>query len=140
VRISAQLIRASDGFHVWSKTHDRTFDETVRVQSRASALNALQRIENRTGWTRRTTAIAYTAASPQAAGTNTFAFIALPFPDLEYSQRVGDLSANWQASSKVIWKGHLPPRVSRHPRLAPDRYHPSGWAHFLEVRVPRVPE
>ncbi len=33
VRISAQLIRVSDGFHVWSKTYDRAFDEFLRVQS-----------------------------------------------------------------------------------------------------------
>ena len=32
VRIIAQLIRAGDGFHVWSKTYDRSFAEGFRMQ------------------------------------------------------------------------------------------------------------
>jgi TolB-like protein len=32
VRITAQLIRASDGFHVWSERYDRTVDDIFEVQ------------------------------------------------------------------------------------------------------------
>jgi TolB-like protein len=32
VRITAQLIRADDGFHVWSETYDRTFDDIFAIQ------------------------------------------------------------------------------------------------------------
>ncbi|UHQ18554.1 tetratricopeptide repeat protein [Lysobacter sp. KIS68-7] len=32
VRITAQLIKASDGYHVWSQTYDRTFDDIFAVQ------------------------------------------------------------------------------------------------------------
>jgi len=32
VRITAQLIRASDGFHVWSSSYDRTFDDIFGIQ------------------------------------------------------------------------------------------------------------
>jgi TolB-like protein/tetratricopeptide (TPR) repeat protein len=32
VRITAQLIRASDGFHVWSESYDRTVDDIFDVQ------------------------------------------------------------------------------------------------------------
>lgn len=33
VRITAQLIRASDGFHLWSHTFDAEFDDDFRIQS-----------------------------------------------------------------------------------------------------------
>lgn len=32
VRITAQLIRASDGFHVWSNSYDRTFEDIFGIQ------------------------------------------------------------------------------------------------------------
>ena len=32
VRITAQLIRADDGFHVWSETYDRTLDDIFGIQ------------------------------------------------------------------------------------------------------------
>ncbi|MDH3531338.1 MAG: hypothetical protein OEO82_00335 [Gammaproteobacteria bacterium] len=32
VRITAQLIRASDGFHVWSESYDRTLDDIFAIQ------------------------------------------------------------------------------------------------------------
>jgi TolB-like protein/lipopolysaccharide biosynthesis regulator YciM len=32
VRITAQLIRADDGFHVWSETYDLTFDDIFAIQ------------------------------------------------------------------------------------------------------------
>ncbi len=32
VRITAQLIRASDGFHLWSQTYERTLDDVFAVQ------------------------------------------------------------------------------------------------------------
>ncbi len=32
VRVTAQLIRASDGFHVWSDVYDRTYDDIFAIQ------------------------------------------------------------------------------------------------------------
>ncbi len=32
LRITAQLIRAADGFHLWSETFDRTFDDIIAIQ------------------------------------------------------------------------------------------------------------
>jgi len=32
VRITAQLIHASDGFHMWSQTYDRTLDDVFKIQ------------------------------------------------------------------------------------------------------------
>jgi len=32
LRITAQLIRASDGFHLWSETYDRTMDDVIVIQ------------------------------------------------------------------------------------------------------------
>jgi len=32
VRITAQLVRAADGFHLWSKTYDRTLEDVLAVQ------------------------------------------------------------------------------------------------------------
>ncbi len=32
VRITAQLVRATDGFHLWSKTYDRTLEDVFAVQ------------------------------------------------------------------------------------------------------------
>ena len=32
-RITAQLIRASDGYHLWSETYDRTLEDTFEVQT-----------------------------------------------------------------------------------------------------------
>ena len=32
VRVTAQLIRAADGFHLWSETFDRTFDNIIAIQ------------------------------------------------------------------------------------------------------------
>jgi serine/threonine protein kinase len=45
LRVTAQLIRASDGTHLWSQTYDRRLDDLFKVQSEiastvASALNA----------------------------------------------------------------------------------------------------
>jgi serine/threonine protein kinase len=45
LRVTAQLIRASDGTHLWSQTYDRQLDDLFKVQSEiagtvASALNA----------------------------------------------------------------------------------------------------
>ena len=37
VRITAQLIKASDGFHVWSKTFDRTLEDIFAVQDEIAA-------------------------------------------------------------------------------------------------------
>lgn len=37
VRITAQLIRADDGFHVWSETYDRTFDDIFAIQDEIAA-------------------------------------------------------------------------------------------------------
>ena len=32
IRVTAQLIRAMDGFHLWSETFDRTMDDVIRIQ------------------------------------------------------------------------------------------------------------
>jgi TolB-like protein/Flp pilus assembly protein TadD len=37
VRITAQLIRASDGYHVWSETYDRTLEDIFTVQEEIAA-------------------------------------------------------------------------------------------------------
>jgi TolB-like protein/Tfp pilus assembly protein PilF len=37
VRITAQLIRASDGFHVWSQVYDRTLDDIFGIQDEIAA-------------------------------------------------------------------------------------------------------
>jgi len=37
VRITAQLIRASDGSHLWSETYDRTLDDIFKVQDEIAA-------------------------------------------------------------------------------------------------------
>ena len=37
VRITAQLIRASDGSHLWSETYDRTVDDIFKVQDEIAA-------------------------------------------------------------------------------------------------------
>jgi TolB-like protein/class 3 adenylate cyclase/Flp pilus assembly protein TadD len=37
VRITSQLIQAKDGFHLWSKTHDRTLDDIFAIQDEISA-------------------------------------------------------------------------------------------------------
>ncbi len=52
-RITAQLIRASDGYHLWSKTYDRTLQDTLAVQldiaeQVAGALNVLLDDKQRT--------------------------------------------------------------------------------------------
>jgi adenylate cyclase len=44
VRVTAQLIRAADGFHLWSDTYDRTLDDVFVIQDdiAASVLQALR--------------------------------------------------------------------------------------------------
>jgi len=37
VRITAQLIKADDGFHVWSETYDRTLDDIFAIQDEIAA-------------------------------------------------------------------------------------------------------
>jgi adenylate cyclase len=37
VRITAQLIKANDGFHLWSETFDRTLDDVFAIQDEISA-------------------------------------------------------------------------------------------------------
>jgi TolB-like protein/Flp pilus assembly protein TadD len=37
VRITAQLVRASDGSHLWSQTYDRTLDDIFKVQDEIAA-------------------------------------------------------------------------------------------------------
>ena len=42
VRITAQLIEADDGFHLWSETYDRTLDDIFAVQEEIAAAIAAQ--------------------------------------------------------------------------------------------------
>ena len=37
LRVTAQLIRASDGYHVWSETYDRKWDDVFKVQDEIAA-------------------------------------------------------------------------------------------------------
>lgn len=37
VRITAQLIHASDGFHIWSETYDRKLDDIFKIQDEVAA-------------------------------------------------------------------------------------------------------
>jgi adenylate cyclase len=37
VRITAQLIQAADGFHLWSETYDRTLDDIFKIQDEIAA-------------------------------------------------------------------------------------------------------
>src|SRR3546814_7299233 len=36
LRITAKLIKAADGFHIWSATYDRTLDDTFAIQTEIS--------------------------------------------------------------------------------------------------------
>jgi TolB-like protein/predicted TPR repeat methyltransferase len=44
IRITVQLIKADDGFHLWSETYDRTLDNIFQIQDEiaAAVVNALQ--------------------------------------------------------------------------------------------------
>jgi TolB-like protein len=42
VRITARLIRADDGFHVWSETWVRTLDDIFQIQEEIAADVAAQ--------------------------------------------------------------------------------------------------
>ncbi len=37
MRITAQLIRAADGFHLWSETYDRKLDDIFKIQDEIAA-------------------------------------------------------------------------------------------------------
>jgi TolB-like protein/Tfp pilus assembly protein PilF len=48
LRITAQLIRAADGFHIWSQTYDRNLDDVFAIQSEiAQAVTGALRIKLR---------------------------------------------------------------------------------------------
>jgi TolB-like protein len=36
LRVTAQLIRAEDGFHLWSETYDRTLDDVIEIQEQVA--------------------------------------------------------------------------------------------------------
>jgi TolB-like protein len=44
LRVTAQLIRADDGFHVWSENYDRTMDDVIQIQEEVAIqiANALE--------------------------------------------------------------------------------------------------
>jgi len=46
VRITAQLINAADGFHIWSETYDRKLDDIFEVQDEISGIIANKLKEN----------------------------------------------------------------------------------------------
>jgi TolB-like protein/Tfp pilus assembly protein PilF len=46
VRITAQLINAIDGYHVWSETYDRDLDDIFKIQDEISAIIAQKLREN----------------------------------------------------------------------------------------------
>jgi adenylate cyclase len=49
VRITAQLINAADGFHLWSETYDRKLDDIFEVQDEISGIIANKLKEDLTG-------------------------------------------------------------------------------------------
>jgi TolB-like protein/Flp pilus assembly protein TadD len=49
VRITAQLINAADGFHIWSETYDRKLDDIFEVQDEISGIIANKLKENMSG-------------------------------------------------------------------------------------------
>ncbi|WP_207513808.1 adenylate/guanylate cyclase domain-containing protein [Longitalea luteola] len=49
VRITAQLINAADGFHIWSETYDRKLDDIFEVQDEISGIIANKLKEDLTG-------------------------------------------------------------------------------------------
>jgi TolB-like protein/Flp pilus assembly protein TadD len=49
VRITAQLINAADGFHLWSETYDRKLDDIFEVQDEISGIIANKLKENLAG-------------------------------------------------------------------------------------------
>jgi adenylate cyclase len=49
VRITAQLINAADGFHIWSETYDRKLDDIFEVQDEISGIIANKLKENLSG-------------------------------------------------------------------------------------------
>ncbi len=54
VRVTAQLIRVNDGFHLWSNTYDRTMDDVFVIQDDISSnvANALKIVLDETAWQR----------------------------------------------------------------------------------------
>jgi adenylate cyclase len=54
VRVTAQLIRVDDGFHLWSNTYDRTMDDVFVIQDDISGnvANALKIVLDETAWQR----------------------------------------------------------------------------------------
>jgi TolB-like protein len=52
VRVTAQLIRVSDGFHLWSESYDRTMDDVFVIQDDISGnvANALKIVLDETAW------------------------------------------------------------------------------------------
>jgi len=81
VRVSAQLVKAADGYHLWSQTYDRTLEDIFAVQEDIST-GVAQALQvslglgefTRLGWTRNVTAYEeylrgrsdYLKASPQS--------------------------------------------------------------------------
>lgn len=62
LRITAQLINARDGFHLWSETYDRTVDDVIAVQEEIAARIA-SRLQGSSGGTNLT---ARAVISPEA--------------------------------------------------------------------------
>lgn len=60
VRITAQLIRAADGFHVWSENFDRTVDDIFSIQDEIAAKVGSELSESLLGGTPRSTVVAGT--------------------------------------------------------------------------------
>jgi adenylate cyclase len=54
VRVTAQVIRVSDGFHLWSNTYDRSMDDVFAIQDDISSnvANALKIVLDENAWQR----------------------------------------------------------------------------------------
>ena len=57
VRITAQLINAADGYHIWSETYDRNLNDIFEVQDEISGIIANKLRENLTAQQKSTTLV-----------------------------------------------------------------------------------
>jgi len=67
VRITAQLVKADDGFHLWSETYDRQLDDIFAIQDEIATAVVTALKETLLGETAEPVAIASTAADSTAA-------------------------------------------------------------------------
>jgi adenylate cyclase len=109
VRITAQLIKADDGFHLWSETYDRTLDNIFVVQDEiaAAVVNALK--------------ISLLGAAPLAKETNAEAYALYLQARYLFNQRSRD---NYEKSARAYRQA-----------LALDPDYAAAWAGLSSVTI-----